>query len=65
MQTRADASGITATKRLIADASGITAADILYKQKMMDHLNGRIMVVGAGVGGGFINISELHVLNYK
>jgi len=46
------------------------AADLQYMQQMMDHLNqddvqADIMVVGAGVGGGFTNTAELHVLKYK
>eukprot|EP00984_Skeletonema_dohrnii_P009430 scaffold3616_cov97-Skeletonema_dohrnii-CCMP3373.AAC.1 len=64
------------TERLIeqmqarAEVSGITAADLQYMQQMMDHLNeddiqADVMGVGAGVGGGFTNTTELHVLNYK
>jgi cobalamin biosynthesis protein CobT len=60
------------TERLIeqmqarAEASGITAADLQYMQQMIeDDVQADIMGVGAGVGGGFTNTAELHVLNYK
>ena len=53
-----------------ADVISITAADLQYMQQMIDHLNdddmmADVMGVGAGVGGGFTNTAESHVLNYK
>ena len=64
---------VAARERLIehmqinAETRGVTAADVHYLQRMMDTNEKEFdfMGVGAGVGGGFDNTAELHVLTYK
>ena len=64
---------VAARERLIehmqinAETRGVTSADVHYLQRMMDTNEKEFdfMGVGAGVGGGFDNTAELHVLTYK